>query len=512
MRPRIVLSLLGAAALLVAAGVGVRVASVDDSPEFTAEYIQTAVWDGGLIGSFTVSNPSGRLASDWNLSFGLPRDIKLAGVWNGVLSASDSTYVIRPTAQTRTVAAHRSVTVGLTAVAGRPVVPSHCTINGRTCKIDVTTSALAAAPAAAVDQFGAATPAGSAEPTPPDVTAYAPDATKPDAPRAVPPPAPSRTTTFTPYVNVTNASRPVLKTIAEISGARTLTLASALPAGGGCDLRWSGMVEPRAYAKEIADALNSGISLIASVGAANGVDAIRSCGSAAALEAQVRKVLDLGIRSVDFTIAGASLADDGSNARLAEAVTRLKARYSGLTVSYTLPAAVSGGPTATAESLTRPLVAARNVGAVIDRVNVLPVDVALPLDVLAPLLGRAGTAAMVDSLLTAATEVHGQLMKIQGVDAATAWRKLGIIPVIDAGELADRSSRLGGSVDKLAGFARSNGLGLVGFLPVNTGQTCLAGLVGQLLPLPPVPLLSCVDPGALSGFFAISDSFNRALR
>jgi hypothetical protein len=324
------------------------------------------------------------------------------------------------------------------------------------------------------------------------------------------PPGAARATLFTPYVNLTNPSRPPLKTIAEVSGSRALTLVSALPpAGGGCDLKWGGAAEPKAYAKEIADALNSGITLIASVGAGNGVDLARSCGSADAIEAQVKKLLDLGVRSVDFTFGGGSLADAAANVRLAQAIGRLKARY-GLVVSYTLPAAVSGGPPAAAESLTEPLVAAKSVGTLIDRVNVLPVDVAAPLDVLKPLLG-SGTGKMVDSLLAAATGVHDQSLRIQGVDAARAWRMLGIVPVIDADDLAYNSSELVGSVTRLADFARSKGLGLVGFLPLNTGQVCVGGLVGGLLG-PVVPLLSCVGPAALSGFFAISDGFNRALR
>jgi chitinase len=515
MRPRIVLTLVGAAALLVAAGVAVRVASADKPSEFTAEYTQTAVWDGGLIGSFTVSNPSNRLASDWNISFSLPDDTRLAGVWNGELFPSDATYVIKPTRQTRTVGAHRSVTVGLTAVVGHPVVPSKCTINGKTCKVAVTTAGLASAPVGATDQFGAATPDASAGSTS-DRSAGARDAlgrAKPGARQVAKPATPSPTTSFVPSVNVTNANRPTLSTIAEVSGARTLTLVSALPAAAGrCDLKWGGAVEPKAYAKEIADALNSDIGLIASIGATNGMDLAHACGSVAALQTQVKKILDLGLRSVDFTIGEASLADSAANARLAQLVVRLKAEYPGLTISYTLPAAVSGGSLATAESIARPLVTAKNAGAVVDRVNILPVDVAAPLDVLKPLLGRVRTADMVDSLLAAATGVHEQIMKIQGVDAATAWRMLGIIPVIGGGDLVDKSSQLVGSVGRLADFAKSKGLGLVGFLPLNTGQTCLGGIVGQLLSLPAVPLLSCVDSTALAGFFTITDSFNRALR
>jgi hypothetical protein len=514
MKPRIVLTLAGAAALLVAAGVAVRVASTDKPSEFTAEYTQTAVWDGGLIGSFTVHNPSGRAASGWKISFSLPGDTRPAGVWNGELSTAGAGYVIKPTAQTRIVEAHRSVTVGLTAVAGRPMLPRECTINGKTCKVAATASALAPAPAAATARFGAATPGPSAGSVSDrsvgalDAPGRATAGSRPGTAPAAPP-----RTTFAPSVNVTSASRPSLSTIAEVSGARTLTLVSALPSAGGlCDLKWGGTVEPKAYANEIAAGLSSGIGLIASIGATNGVDLAHACGSVAALETQLTKVLDLGVRSVDVTVGGASLADGLANARLAQVVVRLKAQYPGLGISYTLPAAVSGGASATAESITKPLVAAENAGAVIDRVNVVPVDVAAPLDILKPLLGRVGTADMVDSLLTAAIGVHDQIMKIQGLDAAAAWRVLGVTPVIGGGDLAGKPSQMVGSVGRMADFAKSKGLGLIGFLPLNTGQTCLGGIVGQLLALPPTPLLSCIDSTTLAGFFTITDSFNRALR
>ncbi|GII25014.1 cellulose binding domain-containing protein [Planosporangium mesophilum] len=516
-----VLTLVGAAALVVAAGVAVRVVSESRPSEFTAEYTQTAVWDGGLIGGFIVSNPSERAASDWKISFSLPQEARLAGVWNAVLAEPnagtrpdatahpDATYVIKPTDQNKTVGARRSVTIGLTAVGGRPVVPRNCTINGKACKVQVTTAGLAAAPGTATDQFGAAVAPGlSTEPVAEGASDQA--GTGDSGPRRPGGSGGGRGTLFTPYVNLTDSARPPLKAIADVSGSAALTLASALPpSGGGCDLRWGGAAEPGAYAKEIRDALNSGIALIASVGAGNGVDVARACGSADAIEAQVREVLDLGVRSVDITIAGGSLADSAANARLAQAVGKLKARYSGLTVSYTLPAASSGGATAP-ETLVKPLAAAKSAGTVLDRVNILPVDVAAPLDVLKPLLGT-GTPRMVDSLLTAATGVHDQIMRIQGADSARAWRMLGIVPVIDAGDLAHNSSELVGSVNRLAGFARSRGLSLVGFLPLNTGQVCVGGLVGGLL-APVVPLLGCVDPASLSGFFAISDGFNRALR
>ncbi|MGC9669008.1 cellulose binding domain-containing protein [Planosporangium sp. 12N6] len=518
MKLRLVLTVAGVAALAATAGVAVRVATQSMGAELTAEYAQTGAWDGGLIGRFTVGNPSLRTASDWRLSFSLPEGTTLAGVWNGVLSGTGGTYVITPTAQTRTVAPGRAVTVGLSAVAGSPVAPRRCTINGRACTVEVSMSGIAPAPAGSVERFGPAVPEPATQPaaerlSPSPATAGAAAERGGPGPggRVGSGPVTGAATTFAPSVNVTNPNRPPLKSLAEASGARMLTLVSALvPAGGGCDLKWGGAAEPRTYAAEVADALGAGITLVASIGATGGTDLAHACPSADALETPVRKLLDLGIRAVDFHLGGGSLGDATANDRLARAVVGLKTRYSGLTVSYTLPA-VSGATPVAAEKLAGPLVAARNAGAVVDRVNVAGADVTAPPDVLKPLLRPDAAGAMVDSLLSAATGVHDQFMRIHGLDAAAAWHRLGVVAVVDAGDLAGGSSRLAGAVDRLTAFAREQGLGGVGLLPLTTGQVCVRGLVGQLL-APVVPLLSCVDPAALSGFFAISDRIGRALR
>src|SRR5204862_6444084 len=66
---------------------------------------------------------------------------------------------------------------------------------------------------------------------------------------------------------------------------------------------------------------------------------------------------------------------------------------------------------------------------------------------------------------------------------------------------------LGGSgplalATKLAAFAKANGLGLLGFLPLGGGQSC-GGIA--------VPLLSCLAPGVLARLFAVTDTRRRAL-
>src|SRR3569833_2858103 len=104
MKPRTFIPLIGAGALLLATGVAVQVASADAQPELTAEYGEAGFGTGGLIGTFTVKNPTATAATDWKLTFGLTDGAQLAGVWFGSLSAAKGgVNTIKPTAQTKTL-------------------------------------------------------------------------------------------------------------------------------------------------------------------------------------------------------------------------------------------------------------------------------------------------------------------------------------------------------------------------------------------------------------------------
>jgi len=147
---------------------------------------------------------------------------------------------------------------------------------------------------------------------------------------------------------------------------------------------------------------------------------------------------------------------------------------------------------------------AHAVGAVVDRVNLLPVRHLAPLD---PLLSTVGLSGSADSLLAMAGTLHGKLMGILGLDAGAAWHALGIIPVLGANDL------LGGALPldtarKVAEFAKANGLGLLGLLPLGTGKACESGgglpLLGSLL--------GCLGGNALPRFLAVTDVVNRVLR
>lgn len=499
MHRKLLVPLIGAGALLVAAGTVASVASAGEKTRFKAHYSQANAWASGLVGTFTISNLSSQSASDWELTFGVPGGATVTGVWNATLTGSGGTYRVKPLARSRTIAAHGSTDVGLTIASTTPVTPTNCTINDEPCQVDaVSASRVDAAPPAEAGQPGTDDSAGDNAPG---------NAAGDQVGRAASTehgatgPGPSGPL-FAPYVSLPAVGRPPLDAIVSGTGADALNLASLVPSTGhACDLTWGGTADLAGYASEITKAVKAKVHLIASVGA--GVAG--NCGSAGALEAPLSRVLDLGVRDLDFTIPGSEIADDAVNLRRAQAIKDLQARYRGLKVSYTLPAATGDHPFDVA-TLARPLAVARKAGAVIDRINLLPIDVNSPLDTVDSLVKSARSIDAARGVIDTATGLHEQIMRMLGLDAGSAWQALGIIPVLGGADLTGNSP-LPGGVTRLLSFAKANGLGLVGFLPLVSTGTCGAGG----LPVLSIPLLDCLDLNVLPHFFEISDAVRRAL-
>jgi hypothetical protein len=255
---------------------------------------------------------------------------------------------------------------------------------------------------------------------------------------------------------------------------------SAVPATGSrCELSWGG-TPLDAYTGEIQDALRQKLDLIGAIGAGSGVDLATACGSAQAVQAQLKRVVDLGIRSLDLSVPAKTAAV------WAKAVKALQAQYPDLTVAYTL---ASGA----VDSITRPLAIAEQYGAVVDRVNVLPADLT------SSALDRVRLSDTVATLMATAEGVHDRLMAIQGLDAATAWQHLGIVPILGADDRSGGPAVQSG-IDELTGFVKAKGVGMLGFLPIGADRQC-SGLLA----------LTCLDANILPQVLTLTDLFNDAL-
>src|SRR5689334_19720122 len=222
MRPRTFVPLLGVGALLIATGVTIQVASADERPQLTSEYVEAGFWNGGLIGTFTIRNPTKTAVSDWRLSFGLSDGARVAGVWNGALSTTkDHTFVVK--SKTRTLAAGGVLTVGFTALTGVHAKPTNCLINDNPCKI-LTRSTVdtAAAPSTPGDPTGS--PAAPAPATGIGTgTGHNPG--KGGGKIAPHPAGPAKA--VTPFVNLAATDRPSLTSIAKTGYTSSLELMSA---------------------------------------------------------------------------------------------------------------------------------------------------------------------------------------------------------------------------------------------------------------------------------------------
>ena len=490
MKPRTFIPLLGAGVLLIGSGIAIQAASADEHPVLTSQYAEAGFWSGGLIGTFTIKNPSSTASSDWKLSFGLTDHASLAGVWNGQLATPKTgEYTIRPTAQTNPIPAGGSLTVGFTALTDAHATPVNCLINGKSCKVTIRTGAdpQITPSAAASTADGQAASGGFQLPFP-----SATGAAKQDNPATVAATAPSG---VVPSVTMPAGDRPPLTDLAATAKVHALNLLSAVPSGAGaCDLTWGGVESLTTYAKEIRDAVAAKIALIGDVGAGSPVDLLKTCGTAAAAETQLKKLIAMGITNLDLTIPASSAADQTLNLERARVVRDLKAQFPALTVAYTLPASVT--------SLDSPLSAAKGL---LDRVNVVPVDLTQAPGPLDALLSGLGLSDTVTPLLSAASAVHGKLMSLQGLDSASAWKMIGIVPVIGGDELLGKSSTAG-TVRKLADFTKANGLGMLGFLPLGVDRSCSSGALPVSL-----PVLDCLDASVLPHFFALTQTFTDAL-
>ncbi|TQS43752.1 hypothetical protein [Cryptosporangium phraense] len=296
-------------------------------------------------------------------------------------------------------------------------------------------------------------------------------------------------TEYAPYVYMTLANRPTLTQIAAKTGANALHLAFAITQGDSCSVAWDGTTAIDKYKAEIKEAVDKDIDVIVSTGGANGGDVAQACGDAETTQAQLQKLVDLGVRYLDFDVEGDEReADADANSVRAEAIAALQKKYSDLKVSFTLRAA---SPTAADQAdgavSTAPWVAAVDAGVTIDRVNLMTMNFGG--DVAANDMAAATTAA--------ANGLHQQVQTIQGVESAEAWSMIGITPMIGANDTKGETFSLD-NAKTVTQFATKNGIGMLGYWAAGRDTQCGADVATQ-------PVANCSgvdqDPYAFASVF-----------
>ena len=289
-------------------------------------------------------------------------------------------------------------------------------------------------------------------------------------------------TVYAPYVYMTLANRPTLTEIAAKTGANALHLAFAVTEGESCSLAWDGTTALDTYKSEITAAVAKGIEVIVSSGGASGGEVAEACGDADSTQEQLQKLIDLGVRYLDFDVEGDErVANAEANQARAEAIAALQEKYADLKVSFTLAAAApTDSTTAQGAASTVPWVAAVDAGVAIDRINLMTMNFGG--DVAPQDMGAAATAA--------ATGLHSQIQTIQGVESAAAWGMVGITPMIGVNDITAETFSLD-DAQTVTDFADKNGVGMLSFWSVGRDAQCGADVTKQ-----PVANCSGVDQDA----------------
>ena len=301
-------------------------------------------------------------------------------------------------------------------------------------------------------------------------------------------------TVYAPYVYMTLADRPALTEIAAKTGANALHLAFAITEGDTCSLAWDGTTALDTYKDEITAAIDKGLEVIVSSGGASGGEVAEACEDADATQEQLQKLIDLGVRYIDFDVEGDErVANSTANEARAQAIAALQEKNPDLKVSFTLAAAPpTDAKTAPGAAATAPWVAAVDAGVVIDRINLMTMnfggDVA-PLD-----MGAAATAA--------ATGLHAQIETIQGIESADAWAMVGITPMIGVNDLNAEKFSLD-NAKTVTEFAAKNGVGMLSFWSVGRDARCGADVTKQ-------PVANC--SGVEQSEYAFSSIFKAVLQ
>lgn len=255
-----------------------------------------------------------------------------------------------------------------------------------------------------------------------------------------------------PYVDMSNSQVGLLD---QAAGAGLTHYTAAFVIGSGCNQIWGDTLpvgnDPNVDG-EIDKARSEGAEPIISSGGAAGLPLAWTCTDQNTIVAGYQALLDIyQVKSLDFDIEGAAIADTASIQRHFAAVKTLAANNPGLTVSVTLPVLPSG-LTGDGVNLVR---AAHDAGVKIDIVNLMTMDY------------YQGDQDMGQAAEQATDATLGQL---QGIDGSYSYANLGITPMIGVND--DGSVFTLDNARSVASWAADKGVGRLSFWSISRDQSC----------------------------------------
>ena len=480
-----------------------------------ATFAVTQSWQGGLEGTYTITNNTNATVNTWSLVFDLPTGEAVTSVWNGTLTKSGNTYTVTAPSWASPLAPGATAdVVGMDISTGATQTPpADCLINNQPCQGVPADTAAPSTPTglavsgtgpgsislswkASTDNVGVAgyhvyegsslvatvtgttanltgLLAGSSHTV--SVAAFDAAGNESAHSASVTGVAGSGTVpgTAAPYVDLGAWPTPSLPQIAAATGLKQFSLGFLINGSTPCTASWFGAYDPASgWEKADFDAIRAaGGDVRPSFGGANGTELAQSCTTVAALAAQYQKVVDAyALDRIDFDIEGAAVADHASVDRRSAAIAQVqaaqRAKGRALKVTLTLPVLPNG---LTSDGVYI-LQSAKNAGVVVDAVNVMAMDFG---DSAAPSpAGKMGTYA-----IQSAQSTQAQIKQVwTGLTDAQAWAMVGVTPMLGQN---DNPSEVFGLTDasQLITFAKQNHLGELAFWEVTRdANACTGGL------------------------------------
>ncbi|HEY2769230.1 MAG TPA: chitinase [Solirubrobacteraceae bacterium] len=274
---------------------------------------------------------------------------------------------------------------------------------------------------------------------------------------------------FAPYLDMTLDPPPNLTAIHQASGVRQASLGFVTARGGNaCTPTWGGYAsDPAGGAAafergSVAVFQRSGGSVVTSFGGQAGTELASACRSISTLKhAYASVVAAYHPTRVDFDVEGAAVSERAAITRRSQAIAALQHRFRRLRVSFTLPVLPTGLDPGALGVLRSAI--AHHVK--VTYVNVMTMDYG---DAAAPdPAGKMGSYA-----IQSARSVSRQLRSLyRHLSAKRRMRMLGVTPMIGINDTSDEVFTLSDAA-QLAGFARSQHLGMLGFWSVNRDHQC----------------------------------------
>jgi hypothetical protein len=418
------------------------------SSPWWASFAKTDDWGTGYTANYTFGT-TGPTVMAWTLTFKLPSNESVTGLWDGNLTQNGSIYTVTNAAWNGTVAAGTSVQIGFQGgYGGTFSPPTDCQVNGQACGSEPGTGSGGGGSGGSGGGGGGSGGGGSGG-TP------------------LPPLPGSTNLPFAPYIDTTLYPAPDMTADIAATGTKDYSLGFVVTQGS-CIASWGGYypVSSGYYAPEIQTIRAAGGDVIASFGGAAGVDLADSCTTAAALQSQYQSVINqYNITHVDFDIEGADGSNQASIALRFQALAGLETANPSLSVSLTLPVLPTG---LVADGLNI-VKAAIADGVRIDLVNVMTMDYG---DGPAPSpAGKMGTYA-----IDAAQATHTQLQALYpALSPATVWSMVGVTPLLGVNDIADEIFGLS-DAQQVATFAQQVHLGRLSMWAATRDVQCAGGV------------------------------------